>query len=396
MARPGRKDRGLIENPRGKGWYVRIFFEGREHRFGIYDTKSAARDFYEKAKLEQKEKRFDPETYHKKKAQNVTVKELIEAYVKDYTGRSAKNLSFFKKYWTRHLGKKRLNEVRTEDLNRLQKRLRSRGLKATATINRRFAFLRRLFNLAIEEGKIATNPVSKVKFFKEESARVRYITEAEELTLKGRMTAEDSALVEFAINTGLRRGEQFGLKWKYINIENRILTIPLSKSGKSRHVPLNDKVVEILKGLNSWLISPWVFPSKNPASPIDGQNFYNRVFIPALEDAGNEKQPKNPIEGVTWHTLRHTFASRLVMAGVDIRTVQELMGHADISMTMKYAHLAPDHLKSAVQKLLPKPAEEERGKDEKPEGEKTPPSPEKSENSIPNRDLIRYFEKTIS
>ncbi len=132
-----------------------------------------------------------------------------------------------------------------------------------------------------------------------------------------------------------------------MDIENRVLTIPRSKSGETRHVPLNDQAVAILEGLKSWMTSPWVFPSPNPARPLDAQNFYNRVFIPALGKA--------EIQGVVWHTLRHTFASRLVMAGVDLRTVQELMGHKDIHMTLRYSHLSPSYLKDAVQRLVKAP-----------------------------------------
>jgi site-specific recombinase XerD len=353
MARSGRLDRGLLQNPRGKGWYVRIFFEGKEHRFGIYDTKSAARDCYETIKREQKEKRFDPAAYHKRKIGSLTLAQLIEDYISNYNGRSERNLKGYKKWWTRHLGKKRIIDIHPADLVKLQTRLLKRGLKAPGTINRRFAFLRHLYNLAIKQGRAENNPVTKVKFLKEVPNRLRFLTPEEELTLKERMTAEDFALVSFALNTGLRRSEQFRLKWSHIDSENRLLTIPLSKSGKPRHIPLNDRAMEILKGLNSWMVSQWVFPSQVPASPIDSQNFYNRVFIPALE--GDETKKETKIEGVVWHTLRHTFASRLVMAGVDLRSVQELMGHQSIEMTMRYAHLSPDHLRSAVQKLMGKP-----------------------------------------
>jgi site-specific recombinase XerD len=73
---------------------------------------------------------------------------------------------------------------------------------------------------------------------------------------------------------------------------------------------------------------------------MQGRNFVVKIYEPGLKRA--------KIEGVTWHTLRHTFASRAVMAGVDIRTVQELMGHSTITMTMRYAHLSPTHLRTAV------------------------------------------------
>jgi integrase len=81
------------------------------------------------------------------------------------------------------------------------------------------------------------------------------------------------------------------------------------------------------------LESTWVFPSDMGDTPIDGQNFVNRVFLKALRKAR--------IHDFSWHCLRHTFASRLVMAGVDLRTVHELMGHKTMAMTLRYSHLFP-------------------------------------------------------
>ena len=109
------------------------------------------------------------------------------------------------------------------------------------------------------------------------------------------------------------------------------------------HLYLSDAAVSIVRSLSSWLHSQYLFPSPlTPAQPIQGRNFVVKVYMPALERAG--------IKGATWHTLRHTFASRAVMGGVDIRTVQELMGHSTVTMTMRYAHLSPAHLKLAVNK----------------------------------------------
>jgi hypothetical protein len=106
-------------------------------------------------------------------------------------------------------------------------------------------------------------------------------------------------------------------------------------------VILTDAALKIVQGLSSWTHSTFLFPSPlGSAQPMQGRNFVVKVYEPALKLA--------KIEGATWHTLRHTFASRAVMAGVDIRTVQELMGHSTITMTMRYAHLSPAHLRSAV------------------------------------------------
>ena len=89
--------------------------------------------------------------------------------------------------------------------------------------------------------------------------------------------------------------------------------------------------------------SPWCFPSQNPMTHVDAQNFYRRAFLPALAKAG--------IKDIVWHTLRHTTASRLVMAGVDIRTVQEIMGHKTLAMTMRYSHLSGEHLSRAIGRI---------------------------------------------
>jgi site-specific recombinase XerD len=89
--------------------------------------------------------------------------------------------------------------------------------------------------------------------------------------------------------------------------------------------------------------SDWVFPSDTGTTPLDGQNFVNRVFLKALKKAR--------IEDFSWHCLRHTFASRLVMHGVDLRTVQELLGHKTLTMTLRYSHLSPGHQLDAVQRL---------------------------------------------
>src|SRR5207253_3594841 len=122
-----------------------------------------------------------------------------------------------------------------------------------------------------------------------------------------------------------------------------VLTIPLSKSGKTRHVIFSEAALSILQNLATWTYSPYLFPSPlNAGQAMQGRHFVVKVYEPALSRAG--------IQGSTWHTLRHTFASRAVMAGVDIRTVQELMGHSTITMTMRYTHLSPAHLRAAVNK----------------------------------------------
>ena len=176
--------------------------------------------------------------------------------------------------------------------------------------------------------------------FKETAGRIRYLTEGEEKRLSECLAPHHAKLVSFALNTGLRQKEQFELRWEHTDTERRVLTIPRSKSGGIRHVPLNNEALAVVWSLPSWMTSPWVFPSQNPATPLDCHHVYGRIYMPAVKKAG--------LQDVNWHTLRHTFASRLVMAGVDIRTIQELMGHKSIVMTTRYSHLSDVHKREEI------------------------------------------------
>lgn len=218
---------------------------------------------------------------------------------------------------------------------------------ALASVNLHLALLRHVFTKAIEWGKAEKNPARTVKFFKANNARIRYLTDEEESQFQTVFPSEHWSKVEVAMNTGMRRGEQLTLQWSHVNFHTGMLNIPRSKHGEARHIPMNDRVVEILRSLPSRMKSAYVFPSKTGESPLNANNFMNRVWKPALKKAG--------LVNLHWHDLRHTFASRLVTAGVDLRIVQELMGHKTITMTLRYSHLSPTHQREAVQRLTKEP-----------------------------------------
>lgn len=146
---------------------------------------------------------------------------------------------------------------------------------------------------------------------------------------------------EIALNTGLRLGEVYNLDWEDVNLQRRVVTVRRSKDCERRHVPLNALGLAAFKALrNREKKSGPVFLN------IRGERLTSSRywFELSIEKAG--------IKDFTWHCLRHTFASRLVMAGVDMRTVQELLGHKSVQMTCRYAHLAPKHQLAAVEKLV--------------------------------------------
>jgi site-specific recombinase XerD len=239
------------------------------------------------------------------------------------------------------LGDRPLRQVVAGDVQRhVAKRLSE---VRPASVNRELAFLKRTYNVAIADGLLEMNPVRQVKLLQENNARVRYLTDVEEVRLRAEMAETHWSVVALALNTGLRRGELFALRWDDVDFTTSVLTIPRTKAGHTRHLPMNAEVRGILGVLESRGRSPYVLARATGNAPLDSQNLIRRVFTPALKRAG--------IEDFRWHDLRHTFASRLIMRGVDLRTVQDLLGHADVRMTLRYSHLSPAHLLDAVEKL---------------------------------------------
>jgi integrase len=343
-------DRGLFERPEGSGiWWIRYADQfGKIHREKV-GPKSLALSAYQKRKVEVREGKFFPEKIRKKR--ETLFKEMADLFLEEHAKvnkRSWKTDQHRMVRLKKDFGSQPLSEISRQDVERFRAKL-AQELKP-ATVNRHMALLKSIFNKAIVWGKAQHNPVKGIKQFAE-AHRIRFLTEQEEEDLKSVFPSEHWPWVEVALHTGMRRNEQFGLRWEYVNLQTRFISIPMpmSKSGKTRHVPLNDRVVEILQGLPSRLKSPWVFTCSNGETPMDSRNFVQRIFLPAVRKA--------KIEDFRWHDLRHTFASRLVMAREDIRTVQELMGHKTITMTMKYAHLSPSHLMDAVQRLVKKPTD---------------------------------------
>ncbi len=132
----------------------------------------------------------------------------------------------------------------------------------------------------------------------------------------------------------------YGLTWENVSLSRRVLTIPRAKNGEMRHVPLNTTALAALAELRKRGDGNGGVIRNLAGEPLVGPRHW---FEPAVLKA--------KLRSFSWHCLRHTFASRLVMAGVDLRTVQELLGHKSIAMTVRYSHLTPKHTLAAVERL---------------------------------------------
>ncbi len=340
MARKDGKDRGIVEKPKGSNkWWVRLFVNGRERWFRT-DNKTQARALYSRLQADLREEKYFPDKFQKPKA--LTLRTAIARHLAGSTNRNLVAEKIYGRFWTTLWGTRLLTDITTEDCRNHQARLKAQGMWKPATINRHFAFLRHVLMIALRDGKLTRNPVSGVKFFPEAN-RVRFFSDDELRHLHGLIDSDNWKVVAFALETGLRRSEQFQLRWEHISFESQTLTIPLPKGGRTRHVPLSQEALGILRSLNSFLSSPWVFSGiKSHLQPMDSRAFLRRAFEPVLKKAG--------IQDASWHTLRHTTASRLIMAGVPLPTVKEVLGHRDIQTTLRYAHLAPSHIQAAMEK----------------------------------------------
>ncbi len=335
--------RGVFEKVKGSGeWWIRYSDQfGHIHREKV-GPKSLAQKAYEKRKTQIREGLFFPEKLGQRR--DMLFKDMAKLYLEDHSKVNKRSYPTDCHVMVRlkqTFGEKALSEITVQDVERFKGRVAQEV--SVATVNRHLALLSGVFNKALAWKKTKANPVSGVKKFKENNERVRYLTEEEEVRLKAVFPEKHWSKVEIAHKTGLRRGEEFNLRWSDVNFHSRTIAIRIPKSGEREYVKMNDRVMEILRSLGSRLKSEWVFPSKMGNTPLNANNFNNRVFDPALREA--------KISDFRWHDLRHTFGSRLAMAGVDLRTIQELMRHKTIKMTLRYTHLSPTHTLEAVNKL---------------------------------------------
>ena len=204
------------------------------------------------------------------------------------------------------------------------------------------ALLKNVFNKAIEWEKVTDNPVKKVRLYREDNARTRFLTDEEEASLLPYCGPQLKPLVMTALHTGFRASELLSLTWQDVDFRRGVVTVQAGyeKNGEGRNVPMNQVLTATLKAVKL-------------QGAEGGQVFCSRKGTPyrSFRTAFERAVRKAGVQDFTFHDLRHTFASRLVMAGVGLPTVKELLGHKDITMTLRYAHLSSDHKQAAVKKL---------------------------------------------
>jgi len=268
----------------------------------------------------------------------------------------------------------RMDAIKPYQIEKWRLAERERG-STFSTIRRNETTLKAALNKAVEWGFIAANPLTGLRPVKVEDNRIvayldgdqerrllKAIHDREERIKSGRESANDwrktrhydvkpsitgfadhlRPMVIVSLNTGLRRGELLSLKWSEVDFSNRVLTVTgnNAKSGHGRHIPMNKHVVETLEQWRLQAAGAYVFPALDGGKLCD---MPKKPWAAVLKEAD--------ITAFRWHDMRHHFASKLVMAGIDLNTVRELLGHSDSKMTLRYAHLSPEHKAAAVKAL---------------------------------------------
>lgn len=306
-------------------------------------TKSMAEKLYRKRKTEVLQGKKLPELLRRRA---VTFSDLAEV-ARQHSQSTAKHCERYRAVLRQQLA--RLEELwvgRAADSltpSEIEGKL-TEHTKTAATFNRYKAALSLAYRLGIADGKVSTNPARNVRQRTENNARLRFLSEPEEAKLRAvirQICPDREAGFDIALYTGMRRSEQYGLLWYDVNFTTSLITIRRSKHGKARYVRITPPVKSALQPLLRF--------SRGDDSPVcpggmSREGYRNRWFFECAEKAG--------LADVIWHSLRHTYISRAVMKGIDIKTVKELAGHKTITMTDRYAHLAPDHLREAAEKAV--------------------------------------------
>lgn len=327
---------------RGNTWWMSFMYRGQQIRrsTGTSD-KRLAEAILSKVKVQIIEGRF----FEKQEAQERTLAELLDRYASEHAARRAnhrRELTSIQNL-TGFFGNPKLDHITPKLIVAYKNKRYTDGVKP-ATINRELATLKKAFNLARREWEwCADNPVCRVSMERENNTRDRWLTVEEEQRLLQAVSPWLRDVIIFAVNTGMRMGEILALTWAGVDLFRRTVTVFRSKNGERRTIPVNSVVLEVLTRKHAMRsrITDVVFHSQ-AETVLDGSNI-RRGLNAALKAA--------KIQDFHFHDLRHTFATRIVQAGVDLYKVQRLLGHKSPIMTQRYAHHYPESLREGVEAL---------------------------------------------
>ncbi|NUO19906.1 tyrosine-type recombinase/integrase [bacterium] len=331
------------ERKKGRTYFLDIVHDGRRKRVSLGAVSSRqAREIAAKT-----ERELLLHGWPDAKTGSMTFSDFMSQYF-DYcvatkSSSTVKTDRYALQTFAKFVGNVPLAEITTDRIEEFRLHL-LRKVTPTST-NVVLRHLKSAMSWAAQRGLTSTSPAAKVKLNRvPRNTHMRFLDDGEIQRLRDAI-GDDTQLrrvVDLALWTGLRRNEIINLQWSDVDLNRKVLIVRnregfRTKSGKSRSIPLNVSLLQMLTEMKAL--------GCRPDERVLTVNYWTlgQHFRSAARHAG--------LSGITLHTLRHSFASHLIMAGADIRSVQELLGHHDISVTMIYSHLSRDHLTATVEKL---------------------------------------------
>jgi integrase len=342
------RDVGVIEYPKGSGnWHSRVVYRGRQH-WRRAANKSHARELYHEMKAAIRRGEFPPTPKPKAVPFDDLVAEYREAKRREGKAVMASEVGF--RRVLERFGGCRADQIATADVDQWRRELADTF--AAATVNLHLCLLRAVLRHGVRGRHLSASALPEIATLKTNNKIVRYATEEEERRLLEVATEALRPVIVTAIHTGMRKSELLNLRWNDIDFLSGTIHVREAKSGEGRRLLMNASARAALLTSHErrrQRLRARVVNRSEADGPVfsaaHGGFMFNleRDWYAALECAG--------ISNLHFHDLRHTFASRLVMAGVDLYRVQTLMGHKTQTMTLRYAHLSPQHLRAAVAML---------------------------------------------
>lgn len=334
----------------GKTYYLRYRDpHGRQRQHKIGDAKSIS---FDKARQAAERMRSsvvlggNPLADKRALRSMPTVAEMAQRHL-DFVKTYKRSWDVDERQFRNHLlpkfGHLRLDQVSTTEFATWLKEMRDQGY-APASVNRLMIIFRHMYNLGKRWGIPGTerNPILGISLLPENNRRERFLSAAETQRLHDALDLSENPLLKSIIALlllfGCRKRELLDARWEHVDLSRRIWYIPMSKSGKARHVPISSAALAVLEALPRLRDCPYLLPNPKTQKPF---NTIYHSWDTARRLAG--------LPEVRIHDLRHSAASNMISAGQSIYVVGQILGHRQVQTTERYAHVAPDALIAAVE-----------------------------------------------
>ena len=337
----------VYQSKTGK-WYISLMVRGKRYHKAIPEATS--RKDAEKAETIFKAELLQGRYNLVESKGEMPFKKLLEVYSeyaqtnklswKEESGKIKKLTDFFQSYKIGDIKPCLIEKYRASRKNTPK---RNGKTLSNATINRETSILSKMLSIAVRNNWIDSNPCRSIRKLCEDTIMERYLQPEEEEKLLSFCTGWQKymkSLLICALHTGMRRGEIFKLRWNCVNLQDGFITVTKTKSGKDRKIPISSALMQELTELNNNRRSEYVF-----TNPLTGEPYTT------IRKSFEVLCKKSGIENLRFHDLRHTAATRMVAMGVELIIVQDILGHSNITTTMRYSHPMPERKKMAIEAL---------------------------------------------